>query len=253
MATGPAAAALAPRTVRRGPRGSGRMLACHVLIEEPAIAGALSGQRLVAAQRACVASAISLPRRRAEPSELGLIQAALGLLVIEGMLVRRVCCAGLQAAELLGPGDLIRPHQADRSVPKLQIDSSWQVIEPVRLVVLDLEFAKRSAPFPEVGAMLTSRLIEHSHSLITQMAIVQSRRVSERLLKLLWYQASRWGTIGAWGATMELRCTHSILAELVAATRPSVTLALRQLESARLLSHEDDTWFLHRPPPMSLA
>ena len=156
----------------------------------------------------------------------------------------------------LGPGDLIRPHQPDRSVPKLPIDSSWQVIESVRLAVLDLEFAKRSAPFPEVSAMLTGRLIERSHSLATQMAIVQSRRVSERLLKLLWYQANRWGTIGAWGAAIKLRCTHSILAELVAATRPSVTLALRRLESARLLSHEGDMWFLHqppRPPPISLA
>lgn len=239
--------------MQRGPRGSGGALTCHVLIEEPAIAGSLSGHRLVAAQRACVAPTISLPRRRAEPSELALTQAALGLLVIEGMLVRRVCCAGLSAAELLGPGELIRPHQPNRPVPHLAINSSWQVIEPVRLAVLDLDFAKRSAPFPEIGVMLTGRLIERSHSLVTQMAILQTRRVRERLLKLFWYQANRWGTIASWGATMELRCTHSILAELVAATRPSVTLALRQLESARLLSHEGDTWFLHRPPPMSLV
>jgi len=251
MATEPATASSAPRTLRRG-RG-GAALACHVLIEEPAIAGTLSGPRLVAAQRACVAPAISLPRRRAEPSELTLTQAALGLLVIEGMLVRHVCCAGLGAAELLGPGDLIRPHQPNRSVPQLPIDSRWRVIETVRLAVLDFEFAKRSAPYPEIGAMLTGRLIDRSHSLVTQMAIMQTRRVSGRLLKLLWYQANRWGTIAAWGASLKLPCTHSILAELVAATRPSVTIALRQLESARLLSREGDMWFLHRPPQMSLS
>jgi CRP-like cAMP-binding protein len=61
--------------------------------------------------------------------------------------------------------------------------------------------------------------------------------------------AHRWGSVTQHGAALQFRCTHSILAELVAATRPSVTLALQELESADMLSREGVMWFLHQPPP----
>lgn len=175
-------------------------------------------------------------------------QAEIGLLVIEGKLIRHVCCDGLQAAELVGPGDLIRPHHVDTRVPQMQIESNWQVVEETRLAILDFEFAKRSGPFPEITCALTGKLIERSRALITHSAIVQARRVSERVLRLLWYLAHRWGSVSQHGATLQFRCTHSILAELVAATRPSVTLALQELESADTLSHEGVMWFLHQRP-----
>jgi CRP/FNR family cyclic AMP-dependent transcriptional regulator len=221
---------------------------CHVLVEDPALSGGLTGSRLVSAQRACVAAAISLERRRGEPVELTLAQPEIGLLVIEGKLIRHVYCTGLAAAEVIGPGDLIRPHHPDGNVPQLPVNSNWQVIEPTRLAVLDLDFAQRAAPFPEITCALTDRLIERSRAIVTHMAIVQTRRVSGRIVKLLWYLASRWGSITPSGASLRLQCTHSNLAELVAATRPSVTLALQQLESTGLVSRSNSTWTLREPP-----
>lgn len=225
---------------------------CHVLVEEPSLSGTLCGARLVAAQRACVAPVISLVRHREEPRELNMAQADIGLLVIEGKLIRHVNCGSLSAAELVGPGDLIRPHHPEKPVPQMQIDATWQVVEAARLAILDFDFAKRSEPFPELTCSLTGKLIERSHALSAHMAIVQERRVSERLLKLLWYLAGRWGNVNPSGATLRLQCTHLILAELVAATRPSVTLGLQELESAGVLSREGPAWFLHQPPSRRL-
>jgi len=240
------------RRVRRLPQDHTDPARCHVLVEEPSLSGSLCGARLVAAQRACVAPVISLARHREEPRELNMAQADIGLLVIEGKLIRHVYCGSLSAAELVGPGDLIRPHHPDRPVPQMQIDATWQVVEAARLAILDFEFAKRSEPFPEITCALTGKLIERSHALSAHMAIVQERRVSERLLKLLWFLASRWGTVNPSGATLRLQCTHSILAELVAATRPSVTLGLQELESAGELSRDGATWLLHQPPSRRL-
>lgn len=237
------------RRVQPRPLPAGGALAqCHVLIEDPSLSGTLCGARLVAAQRACVAPSILLARRRDEPRELSMARADIGLLVIEGKLIRHVYCGGLSAAELVGPGDLIGPHHVDLNVPQMQVEATWQVVESARLAILDFEFATCAKPFPEITCALTGKLIERSRSLITHMAIVQARRVSDRLLKLLWYLAHRWGSVTQDGAILQLRCTHSILAELAAATRPSVTLALQELESTNVLSREGPTWFLHQPP-----
>jgi CRP/FNR family transcriptional regulator, cyclic AMP receptor protein len=241
------------RVRRRPPHATATPASCHVLLEDPSLSGSLSGARLVAAQRACVAQVISLARRRAEPRELSMAQPEIGLLMIEGKLVRHVYCGGLSAAELVGPGDLIRPHHAEQAVPQMQVESSWQVVEAARLAILDFDFAKQAESFPEITCALTGKLIERSRAQLIHRVIVQARRVSERVLKLLWYLANRWGSVSQHGATLQLHCTHTILAELVAATRPSVTLALQELESTGILSRDGSVWFLHQPPARSLS
>src|SRR3954467_8948746 len=51
----------------------------------------------------------------------------LGLLVLDGFLVRHVDVVGRPAAELLGSGDLLRPWQPDRTAP-FSSGTRWQVL-----------------------------------------------------------------------------------------------------------------------------
>jgi hypothetical protein len=61
------------------------------------------------------------------------------------------------------------------------------------------------------------------------LAIVHQARVDVRLHMLFWHLAARWGRVRADGVALPLRLTHSVLAELVAARRPTVTSALTDL------------------------
>jgi hypothetical protein len=49
-----------------------------------------------------------------------------------------------------------------------------------------------------------------------------------------------------------LRLTHTLLADLVASGRPSVTIALAQLEHEGHLSRRDHLFVLHGEPPGDL-
>ena len=54
------------------------------------------------------------------------VRAGLGLLVLDGLLIRRIELAGRFAAELLGPGDLLRPWQEDDEVASVSRTSGWR-------------------------------------------------------------------------------------------------------------------------------
>src|SRR3954452_13754777 len=83
-----------------------------------------------------------------------------GLLVLDGMLARRVTLGRFDCTELLGAGDMLRPwtftSPATASVPS---HVTWNVVEPVRLAVLDRRFALAIAPRPEVVAALMDRIV----------------------------------------------------------------------------------------------
>ena len=64
------------------------------------------------------------------------------------------------------------------------------------------------------------------------MAIVHQARVDVRLHMLLWHLAARWGRVRSDGTVLRLRLTHAVLADLVAARRPTVTTALSDLAGA---------------------
>ena len=65
------------------------------------------------------------------------------------------------------------------------------------------------------------------------MAIVHQARVDVRLHMLLWHLAARWGRVRSDGTVLRLRLTHAVLADLVAARRPTVTTALSELIAPR--------------------
>ena len=182
------------------------------------------------------------PADRSDPTARGF-----GLLVLSGYLVRRVGREERFGAEVLGRGDLLRPWQAPGRVASHPFESSWQTIAAAELAVLDGDFTHRMAPFPEIAERLVDRAMERSRHLALELAILQQRRVEDRLLMLFWLLADRWGYVTGKGIRVATPLTHSLLAELVAARRPSVSTALGRLAENGQVTRVGNDWILRQP------
>jgi CRP/FNR family transcriptional regulator, cyclic AMP receptor protein len=183
------------------------------------------------------------------------IRDGLGLLMIDGVIVRRVGLGGRYGAELLASGDVLRPWQgedADATASMLR-SSGWRVLEPARVAVLDLDFAQRIEGYPEIFGQLMARTMRRARYLAVMMAIVHQPRVETRALMLLWHLADRCGRVGRDGVVVPMRLTHAILADLLAARRPTVSSALAALERAGLIEQTQEGWLLYGSPPNEMA
>jgi CRP/FNR family transcriptional regulator, cyclic AMP receptor protein len=108
-------------------------------------------------------------------------------------------------------------------------------------------------PFPQLGVELFTRGTRRAHHLAVALAIVHHQRVEDRIMLTLWHLAERWGRVRSDGVVVPLPLGHQRLADLVGATRPSVTTALGELSRDGLLSRQDDgPWVLHGAPPEQL-
>lgn len=226
----------------------------RVLEVDPDLGAGLDGERRQVAAAAARARVERLDKGRWEPPEPGAaLNAGFGLLVLSGFIVRRVGREGHFGAELLGGGDLLRPWQSLRAAASRPFEPRWRTIEPVELAVLDLGFARRVAPFPEIAARLAGRAMLRSRYLALELAVVQQRRVERRLEMIFSLLADRWGVRTPDGVRVEVPLTHALLAELVAARRPSVSTALSGLAEAGTVIRRGDAWLLAgaavAPPP----
>jgi CRP/FNR family cyclic AMP-dependent transcriptional regulator len=222
-----------------------------LLDHDPDLGRALDPQRRSAAERDARAGVIEVKTGFWNPDPLPQnLRAGLGLLILDGAMVRRVGHRRRGGAELLGPGDIFRPWDADDESGSLTaLPTSWRVIEPLRLAVLDQRFAARIAPYPEISSRLVGRAVERARSILVQMSIAHHARIDERLALALWHVAERWGRVTPNGVALTLRLTHELLADLVAAQRPSVTLSLQHLERAGRIDRRNGTIFLLGDPP----
>jgi CRP/FNR family cyclic AMP-dependent transcriptional regulator len=224
-----------------------------VLVRDPDLAGGLEGERLRRAERDLVAVSAVAFEGPWDTEEVGeSVRGGVGLLVLEGLVVRRVGRIGRYGAELLGPGDLMRPWQHDGEDVTLPFETSFRVIDQTVFALLDRRFAARAAPYPEVGGALIGRAMQRSRTLVVNMAIAHYPRIDRRVLMLMWHLADRWGRVTPEGIRIPLRLTHQLLADLVASRRPSVTSALQQLDREGHISKLGDAWLLHGEPPTEL-
>ncbi len=169
------------------------------------------------------------------------------LLVVEGLLLREVRLLGTSSAELLAHGDVLRPWDADGEIHlPVPAEITWTVLEPVSVAVLDSEFLRRAAGWPEVLSALARRAVVRAKSTALNDAMTNLKLVEVRLLVLFWHLADRWGRVGVDTITLPLPLTHEILAKLIGAARPSVTTALGALAERDLLYRDDGLWKLSR-------
>jgi len=226
---------------------------CRVLHEDPGLAEAIPPERREQAIADCVAQEARIPVGRWRGGPTVAWRGGIGLLMLDGLLVRRVGIDGRFGAELLGEGDLLRPWEADEDPPTLPLTTGWRVLEPVRLAVLDEPFMQLLSVYPELGGRLVGRAIARSRNMAVNMAIVHQARVDVRLHMLFWHLASRWGRVGSGGVTVPLRLTHAVLAELAAARRPTVTSALTSLSKRGVVRPTDAGWVLTGDAPGELS
>jgi CRP-like cAMP-binding protein len=198
-----------------------------------------------------VATVVQGPKGDWEPTMPGVSADGFGLLTISGYLLRRVGRDGRFGAELLGPGDLLRPWQFGDGVT-LPFEPCLRAITPVEVASLDLAFARRAAAFPVVGVQLADRAIQRSRHLAIAMAIQHHPRVDTRLRLLFWHYADRWGRVDSTGISIRLPLTHSAIAELVGARRPTVSTALSALARQERVVRSGDRWHLPGKPPVEL-
>jgi CRP/FNR family cyclic AMP-dependent transcriptional regulator len=235
-----------------GAAAAGCRSVCHVLAEDPALAEAIPHAHRERAVEECVAEAVDVANGAWREEGMSVIRDGIGLLVLRGLLIRRVGIDGRFGAEILGEGDVLRPWRGESEPPTLAVTAGWQVLEPVRLAVLDMRAARRLARYPELTGVLVGRALERSRNLATNMAIVHQPRVDVRLHMLLWQLAGRWGRVRGDGVSLPLHLTHTVLADLVAASRPTVSSALSELAALGLVRTVDAAWLLSGEPPGEL-
>jgi CRP/FNR family transcriptional regulator, cyclic AMP receptor protein len=188
------------------------------------------------------AHAILMPALRAEPGPWvppERLAAALGVLVLDGLLVARGLAYARDDVHLFGPGDALDGRLlADRRV-------TWRSLGSVRLAVLDERFLLAARRWPALMTGLTRRLLDCQQEQRTCTAICAMPRVEERLLAFLSHLALRWGHVTPDGVTLRVPLTHELLGALIGARRPTVSLALTALIHDGLVGRRaDGTWLL---------
>jgi CRP/FNR family transcriptional regulator, cyclic AMP receptor protein len=225
---------------------------CHLLREDSELAEAIAPAKRQRVTDELVARTICLPPghwsgERSESTR------GIGLLVTQGLLVRSVGIGEVCGAELLGAGDLLRPWQGEDAMATLFQRTGWRVLEPTVMAVLDRHLTTRLVGYPELMEQLVGRALARSRNLAANMAIVHQARVDVRLHMLLWHLADRWGYVRPDGVALPVHLTHAVLADLVAARRPTVTRALSELTARGLVAPMAKGWLLLGQPPGDLA
>lgn len=186
--------------------------------------------------------------------------AAIGLMVVDGLMVRKVRIGPSSATELIGPTDVLRPGKTEGLIPLLPDFAEWRVLEKSKLAVLDARVTATIGQWPELTAAICTRFLRRSRSLSYLMAAQHFTRVSDRLLASLWHMASMWGRVTPQGTIVPFRLTHEMLGEIIGARRPTTTQAVIALEQEGLLLRDPRRHFvlLGEPPaweaaPLALA
>jgi CRP/FNR family cyclic AMP-dependent transcriptional regulator len=224
---------------------------CQLLLEDADLAEAIPSTRRQQAVDELVVDCLRVPTGPWTVPDPGHPD-AIGLVVLEGLLIRTIDIDGRFGVELLGEGDVLRPWQGS-DAPTLTLAAEWSALSPARLAWLDGRFATHFARYPAIASRLFERALRRSRCLATNMAIVHQPRVDTRLHLLFWHLAGRWGRVRRDGVLLPLKLTHTVLADLVAARRPTVTSALSDLTRRGLVRSVEDGWLLSGPAPPSLT
>lgn len=217
----------------------------EVLRREPALLEGLDPISAEAAARVGVAEVLTLPAgcRDLEVRVEG-SGALLGLLVLEGFVLREVGADGGAAAGLLGCGDLFRPGAVPRNAALAPVEAPLNALTAVEVAVLDRRFAAATSRWPEIAAALIQRALDQERESACMLAIARLPRLDDRLRSLLGHLAERWGRVRPDGVALDLPLTHDVLGSLVAARRPSVSRTLAELERDGEVTRDGETWLL---------
>jgi CRP-like cAMP-binding protein len=225
-------------------RGALRHEDLSVVDAVPDLFDALDAERMAPARRRLRAGALRLRRGRWDAElDRDHVAGGIGFLVVDGALLRCVGLAHRTAGELLGPGDVLR---ADRDLEETEpFVLSFRALTETTLAVLDDRFAENVQLFPEVTGALAAGAARRANAMARQLVIAQFPSMDMRVLEMLRVLAERWGVVTREGILLPETFSHSTLALLLGARRPSVTTSTARLETAgTVLRRPDGRWLL---------
>jgi CRP-like cAMP-binding protein len=201
----------------------------------------------VLAERALLA-----PRLAARDEDLaGVLGAApsdaFAFLLVEGVVLKETTLATRSALELLNEGDILAPVLSESRQYGTRAASRDLAHGPVSLAVLGDRFRTASRRWPAVGDDLHDRLARQTHRASAHLAMLHTSRVEERISLLFEDLGERCGRMTTGGVVIDITLTHDIIGRLVAAQRPTVTLALQALAGTGSLRRLDrGRWMIPR-------
>jgi CRP/FNR family transcriptional regulator, cyclic AMP receptor protein len=224
----------------------------HVLEEDPVLLECVPASSREAARQGLQATRVSAARGSWNPERV-CDASGLGILVLEGLLMRSIDVAGTRSSEILGPGDILRPWDDESALQPVPSTTTWTVLEPVGCAVLDAQWRLLALRWPDFVAEIIHRIVRRSRWLAVLNAITNLRGVEGRVMLLLWHLAGNWGKVTPAGTLVPFGLTHSVIADLVGARRPSITTAIAALEKAGEIERVRQGWLLLSDPPPSGA
>jgi len=225
--------------VRRVPR-RGRLINNRVAIVDVLsdVLDGMSSDRVEAARRSVHARVLAVRRGHWDAATDALSPGIYAFIVIEGTMLRRVAAGHREGAELLGPGDILQPGRDTDAV-------AWRAVTDCRLAILELRTLADAGAYPELAGALLAAANQRTNTVARQLVVAQWPSVDERLVATLEMLADRWGVVTGDGIVLPDFLTHSVLAPLVGARRPSVTTSLKRLHDAGAVRRRPDgRWIL---------
>ena len=232
--------------------------AVSLLSAVPEMRAAVPEEERQLAERVLVAPVVSA-RDENLAEVLASVSGAFDFLIVEGMVLKETSLGGRSALEVLGPADVLAPPlTAVRQIESRAI-SRYHAHGPVTLAALEAHFRQAARRWPALADVLHDLLARQTHRASMHMTMLHLSHVQDRVVALLTDLAERFGHVTTDGVVMDLGLSHELIGSLVASRRPTVTLALGQLESAgRLTRLDGDGWrlplsavsrdFGHTPP-----
>ena len=226
--------------------GTGRRIV-RLLDYDPALGATLRPERRAEARESAHARPVvevprgDVHRRGADRRN----PAAYGVLLLDGLVNRTVVLDGGVSAQLLGPGDLLRIGDDAATACSPPPTSAGRCSSRSTVALLDERFLLTVRRWPELVAALFARVAAQEERREVHRALSQLPRVEDRVHALLWLLAERWGRMTPRAVVLRLRLTHELIGQLVGAKRPTVSLALKQLEARGSVHRRaDGGWLL---------
>ena len=150
--SGPAAASAVGASTQ-----AARVPVCKLLHEDPELAAAVPQPRRKEAVDRCTVSVMTIKTGSGMAAALLRPGHGMGVLILDGVLARRVWVDGRSGAELLGEGDLLGPIMgAERWM--LPVRTGWSILAPLRVAMLDSRFVENQLRrYPELALALAAR------------------------------------------------------------------------------------------------
>lgn len=216
----------------------------RLLDYDPALGATLRPERRAEAHASALVPVHEVPPGTRTTAELtDGIRPAYGVLVLDGLANRTVILDGGASAQLIGPGDLLRAGEGGDD-GLVATTNRWTVLEPLTVALLDERFLLTVRRWPELVAALFARVAAQDERREVHRALSQLPRVEDRVHALMWLLAERWGRMTPQGVVLRLRLTHELIGQLVGAKRPTVSLALKELEERGSVHRRGDGGWL---------